>query len=183
MVRVIYNPVTGAEFPLNRRDDQPVVGLQPPLVVVRVIETIPVEPPGFFAQPAGSIYDAEAGTLERQWTLEPLTDPGGDPDYQAFYIGVLNSDAYQQALVPMLLTSNSAALAGTMAIFGFAIQDAMAGRVSANEPGAPNSLQSAIWLLMQVAGPQLSSGDLQELQGLLDASGMATTYALLPPTP
>jgi hypothetical protein len=182
-MRIIYNTESGAEHPLNRQDDAPVEGLQPPLVVLEVIEDQPVPAPGFFLDPAPTVYDLANGMALRQWTAVAIEQPEQALDYEGFYTSVLNSTTYQQVLVPMVLSGSSVQLTGTMAIFGFAIQDAMAGRIAANEPGSPNSLQSAIWLLMGVAAGQLSAENMAELQGLLESSGLSAGYALLPPQP
>lgn len=121
-------------------------------------------------------------TWEGEQWLVPQP-PAEQLNYESFYGGVLNSVTYQQVLVPLLLGGSSVQITGTMALFGFAIQDAMAGRVQANTPEQPNSLQSAIWLLMSVVGSQLSVENLAELQSLLEGAGLVPTYALQPPTP
>ena len=182
-MRIIYNPATNTEHRLNRQDDAPVEGLLPPLVVVELIEYQPPTPDGHFLRQISSVYDAVAGTLSRQWEAVPIAPEQLALDFEGFYKAVLSSATYQQVLVPMVLSGSSVQLTGTMAIFGFAIQDAMAGRVAPNLPGAPNSLQSAIWLLMGVAGGLLAPENLAELQGLLESSGLSSEYALLPPQP
>lgn len=130
------------------------------------------------------------GEWQQRWELIELTPEEQDawqrannpPRYQEFYEAFLNSNLYQALLVPTLLQPGNDVLGNVLTIVAVSLQDAMAGRVPLPEAGAqPNSLQSAIWLLMSVMGPLLSAENLAELQGLLDTHGLGLYYSLTPP--
>jgi hypothetical protein len=113
---------------------------------------------------------------------EPPAPEPVRPNYQTFYEAFLNSNLYQSLLVPALLQPGSDVLGNVLTIVAVSLQDALVGRVPLPDPNTqPNSLQSAIWLLMSVMASMLSAENLAELQGLLDAHGLSTYYTLTPP--
>lgn len=116
------------------------------------------------------------------WPISALQEELVGPDYVAFYNAFLQSSIYNTTLIPALLQPGSDVLGNAMTIVAIALQDAMAGRVPLPSGGQPNSLQSAIWLLMSIIGPTLSEPDATELQTLLTAHSMAAYYTLVPPT-
>jgi hypothetical protein len=137
------------------------------------------------------VYPEEVnGEWQQRWTVVELTPEeqaawqraNNPPRYEAFYAAFLNSNLYQALLVPALLQPGSDVLGNVMTIVALSLQDARLGNVPLPEAGAqPNSLQSAIWLLMSVMAPMLSPENLAELQGLLDAHGLGLYYSLMPP--
>jgi hypothetical protein len=104
------------------------------------------------------------------------------PNPFRFYAGILNSNFYQQKLVPIILSGSSSVPGDATTIMGFAIKDAQSGLVPPPTPGdPPNSLQMSLWIWMAAVGPQLGAEDIAEIQGLLDAANLSSAYSLTPP--
>ena len=90
------------------------------------------------------------------------------PDYVAFYGGLLGSSIYS-AVITQPATAD---LARAMVVFVSAIQDCMAGRV--NQP----AMQGAIWLLLSQI--PLDQSHAAELTGLMSQHHLAGVYQLQP---
>ena len=180
---VLYDSTTSSVVPYPRIDDEPVVGLE--VERYQVLETIIEDEPTY--DPATQTLSFEwnvnlvNGLYIKEWTVTDLPPNVPLPDYQGFYFGFMNSALYQTLLIPALAQPGSDVLGNFMTIVAVALQDAMNGRVPLPDGVEPNSLQSAIWLLMSVLAPMLSAENLEELQGLLVAHNLALYYSLTPP--
>ena len=113
MTRILHNPTTGEFFSDPRADDQPIVGLQPPLVVLVVIQhDAPSYDPATQRLEAAETLDLEGGTVTRSWQIVPVPTPVPTPDWVAFY-GALNEHpvtgpAVEEALRQLVPPSPSA---------------------------------------------------------------------------
>jgi hypothetical protein len=164
--RALLDTQTGQVVPYPRADNEPVVGLDPRYSVLTIVRATEPE------------YDPETQRLEPTrtvvgiewrwgWEVEDL--PPMEPDYQAFYGGLLASQVYQGVVGSTGKTGDQAA---AMAVFVSALQDALSGRVN------PAVFQGAIWLLLSQI--QLSTEGMAELQALVDATGLGVVYSLVP---
>ena len=179
----LLDTVTAQVLPYPRWDDEPVDGLDPRYQVLTVVrDPEPAHDPETQRLEETQTVDAAAGELRITWTVVDLPVVLPEPQYEDFYNGFLSSNLYQALLIPALAQPGSDVLGNFMTIVAIALQDSMAGRVPLPAEGSPpNSLQSAIWLLMSVMGPLLSAENLAELQGLLVAHNLALYYSLTPP--
>lgn len=183
-MKTIYNPLTDTLSRYPRSDDEPVVGLDSQLVVLDVIqEPEPTPGTGFSVRKADPVVDLDVGTVTYGWIVEALPELEPESDFDGFYAALLGSNVYQQTIVPALRSGASPQLISFMSVFRFAIEDALNGRIESNQPAKPNSLQSALWLLMESAQGILKTDDLQELQNLMDRFNLSATYVLVPPIP
>jgi hypothetical protein len=180
---VLYDSVTSSVVPYPRLDDEPVVGLD--VGRYQVLEKIIEDEPPFDPTTQTLNFEwninLEDGLYIKEYTVTNLPPNVPLPDYQGFYFGFMNSSLYQTLLIPALATPGNDVLGNFLTIVAVALQDAMNGRVPIPGDTTPNSLQSAIWLLMNVMGPLLSNENLTELQALLDAYNLSMYYFLTPP--
>lgn len=87
MTRTIYNPETGIDCGWPRADDSDVQGLQPPLVVLDVVEQEPPDVPDGFRAERTRIYDLQAGQRIDGWELvelPPEPEPEPEPQWVQF---------------------------------------------------------------------------------------------------
>lgn len=78
-MRIIHDTLTGIDYPLNREDGEPVIGLASHLVVLEVIdEPIPEPGDGYSMRRAAPVDDFVAGTRTIGWIVEPL--PPAEPE-------------------------------------------------------------------------------------------------------
>lgn len=118
---------------------------------------------------------------EGWWPIDALEEVIEGPDYSAFYNAFLNSNAYQTRFLGFILNEGFEVEGKLITLVAIALQDAMAGRVPLPSGAQPNSLQSAIWLMMAKVGPSLTQDDIAELQGLFTEHGLDSYYSLVPP--
>lgn len=180
-MRIILDTTTNKTYRYPRADDQPIVGLEPHLSVLEVIEEPQPEiTEGFYAQRAEPVDDLQAGTRTIGW--EVVESPKVvEPDYTGFYSALLTSNVYQRSIVPALRAGLSVPLTSFTTVFRFAIEDALNGRIQPNQPTNPNSFQSALWLLMESAQGIISTDDIMELQVLMNTYHLDIAYVLIPP--
>lgn len=151
-----------------RRDEAPVVGLDPRYTILRVVrEDRPeYEPTTHYLRETRNV-DLAAGEWRWAWELVELPPPPPpEPDYVGFYRALLTSQVYEAVLnLPA-----TAELARAMVVFVSAIQDCMAKR------SEPQSMQNAIWLLLK----QIVLEDTQtaELLKLMTEYNMDLVYTL-----
>ena len=190
---VLYDSLTSRVVPYPRLDDEPVVGLDSSRY--QVLEVVHEDEPTY--DPAtqtinrvSNIYLDRSQYVYAYEVIDILPEETPPevpplPDYQGFYFGFMSSTLYQTILIPALATPGNDVLGNFLTIVAVALQDAMNGRVPLPLPIpdnlTPNSLQSAIWLLMNVLGPLLSTENLTELQDLLDTHNLSLYYTLTPP--
>jgi hypothetical protein len=167
---VLFDTETAQIRDYPRDDDQPVVGLDPRYVVLRVVREPRPEPgPGQQVSETRTV-DLEAGEWRWGWVIEDLPPPPPPgPDYAGFYAGLLASQVYGAVVATPGKSGDQAA---AMTVFLGAIQDALNGRE--NRP----AFQQAIWFLLGQL--QLSAEGLAELQALMDAHRLADIYSLQP---
>jgi len=152
-----------------RADDQPVVGLDPRYLVLRIVKEVrPDDVEGFTVRQRRTV-DLDALEWRHGWELIELPAPAPPtPDYVGFYAALLDSATYQ-SVIQMPATAE---LARALAVFVSAIQDAMAGRVK------PGAMQGAIWLLLgQVS---LTDDHIAELTALMATYHLDLIYTLQP---
>jgi len=167
---VLYDTETAQIRDYPRADDQPVVGLDPRYVVLRVVRE-PRPDPGPDQQVSETrTVDLAAGEWQWSWVIEELPPPPSPgPEYAGFYAGLLASQVYGAVVATPGKSGDQAA---AMTVFLGAIQDALNGRE--NQP----AFQQAIWFLLGQL--QLSAEGLAELQGLMDAHHLTGSYSLFP---
>lgn len=170
---VLFDQQTGAIRDYPRVDDDPVQGLDPRYVVLRVVrEPAPEILPG---QQASQTRTVDLAALEWRWgwdvqDLPPPPPP--EPNYRAFYDALLGSQVYNAVVSTPGKSGDQAA---AMTVFLGAIQDSLSGRE--NRP----ALQQAIWLLLGQL--QLNAAGLAELQGLMEQHHLSGVYSLFPMPP
>jgi len=182
--RLLYNQAldTFTSYEAVRPDGGQIVGLAPEFLIYD-LEVSPAgsyDPATEYLEPFETINHEERRVTRGSKVLmlpEPMV-PGAD--FEGFYADLLGSNVYQQTIVPALRLGATPQLISFMSIFRFAIEDAMNGRIQPNQPANPNSLQTALWLLMEAAQGVLTLDDLQELQTLMDLNNLSTTYFLKP---
>ena len=165
----LYDTIAEKVVRYPRGDDEPVIGLDPRYLVLRIVkEERPDALAGWRIHEARTV---DLGALEWRhgWELIELPPPTGPgPDYAGFYSALWASTTYQAVLqVPA-----TADLARALVVFVSAIQEAMNYRAN------PQALQGAIWLLLgQVAW---SDENLAELMELMSVYRLDTVYTLAP---
>lgn len=184
--KLLYNQTlnTFTPYEVVRPDGGPIVGLAPE-VLIYDLEVSPAgqyDPATEYLEPF-EIVNHDERRVTRGYMVLPIPQAEPEPDFNGFYADLLGSNVYQQTIVPTLRSGASPQLISFMSIFRFAIEDAMNGRIQPNQPANPNSLQSALWLLMEAAQSVLTADDLQELQTLMDLHNLSNTYVLVPPIP
>jgi hypothetical protein len=170
---VLFDTQTSLIRDYPRADDEPVVGLDPRYVVLRVVREPAPEPgPGQQASET-RVVDLEALEWRWGWSVDdaPVPVPPG-PNYRAFYDALLASQVYGAVVATPGKSGDQAA---AMSVFLGAIHDCLGGRE--NRP----ALQQAIWLLLGQL--QLNATGLAELQGLMDAHRLVGVYSLFPMPP
>jgi hypothetical protein len=169
---VIWNSATDEIRGYPRSDAEPVVGLeQPPLFALQVVREPEPEYDSATQQllPTRTV-NPEALTWTWGWDVQDLPPPPPPPpDYRGFYEGLLASQVYGAVVTTPGKSGDQAA---AMTVFLGAIQDCLGGRE--NRP----ALQQAIWLLLGQL--QLGPEGLGELQSLMDTTGLADVYSLVP---
>lgn len=167
---VLFDTETAQIRDYPRADDQPVVGLDPRYVVLRVVREPRPEPgPGQQVTETRTV-DLDASEWRWGWVIEDLPPPPTPgPDYGGFYAGLLASQVYGAVVATPGKSGDQAA---AMTVFLGAIQDALSGRE--NRP----AFQQAIWFLLGQL--QLSPEGLAELQALMDAHHLTGSYSLFP---
>lgn len=165
----LYDTITEKVLSYPRGDDEPVVGLDPRYLVLRIVkEDKPEVPEGWGIRQQFTV-DLAAGEWRHGWELiepPPPVEPG--PDYVGFYSALLSSATYQA----VLQAPATAELARALAVFVSAIQDAMNYRVN------QQAMQGAIWMLLgQVA---LTDTHVAELTELMSTYHLDTVYTLAP---
>lgn len=170
---VLYNRTTQVIREYPRDDDQPVVGLaDPPWMVLRVVhEQRPeVHDPLTHELREKRTVDEAAAQWIIGWELVPLPPP--PPDYEGFYLALLESTTYRDVLGAQGKSGDQAA---ALAVFVSNIHSAMAERP------VQVTLQQSIWAMVAAMG--LSADQKTEVQNLMVAHGMAGLYTLEPPKP
>jgi hypothetical protein len=167
---VLFDLETSLIRDYPRADDEPVQGLDPRYVVLRVVRE-PAPEPGVGQQVSQTrTVDLEALEWQWGWSVEdPPLPPDPGPDYLGFYGGLLGSQVYQGVISSTGKTGDQAA---AMAVLVSALQDALSGRVN------PAAFQAAIWLLLSQI--RLSTEGAAELQALMDAARLTGVYSLSP---
>jgi hypothetical protein len=167
---VLFDTETNLIRDYPRVDDQPVQGLDPRYVVLRVVRE-PAPEPGENQQVNQSrTVDLEALEWRWGWSVEDLPPPPPPaPNYAGFYSGLLASQSYGAVVMTQGKNGDQAA---AMTVFLGAIQDALNGREN------PLALQQAIWLLLSQV--QLSTEGVAELLALMDANHLSGVYSLSP---
>ena len=135
----------------------------------------------------GEIRDLEPGLIAawqaasnpKATLWEAYTPPDPDPepaapDYVGFYQALLISDTYEQGVLPLVLSGQSATIGGRLTIFESQFAEARNGRA------IPGALQASLWILLQELLPTQEMAI--ELQGLLHQFHLADLYSLTPPT-
>lgn len=86
MTRLLYNHSNAQLLPYPRQDDQPVIGLDPTLVALTLIEQAPpsYDPATHRLEPTEAI-DLQAGTVTRGWRAVPLPPAPPAPNWMQFY--------------------------------------------------------------------------------------------------
>jgi hypothetical protein len=168
---VLFDTETAQIRDYPRVDDEPVLGLDPRYVVLRIVRD---PAPEYDASTQRLIetrtVDLDAGEWQWGWAIEdvPPPPPPG-PDYAGFYAGLLGSQVYGAVVATPGKSGDQAA---AMTVFLGAIQDALNGRE--NRP----AFQQAIWFLLGQL--QLSAEGLAELQALMDAHRLSGVHSLFP---
>jgi hypothetical protein len=167
---VLFDTQTSLIRDYPRADDEPVQGLDPRYVVLRVVREPAPDTAANQRLSETRTIDLDAGEWRWGWILEdllPPPDPG--PDYLGFYNGLLASQVYQGVVSGSGKTGDQAT---AMVVFLGVIHDTLSGRV--NE----SAFQAAIWLLLSRI--QLSVEDMAELQALVDVTSLSAVYSLVP---
>lgn len=163
----LYDTIREEVLSYPRGDDEPVIGIDPRYLVLRIVRE---DKPKVFE--GWAIRETRTVALETlEWIhgwelveLPPPIEPG--PDYVGFYTALLGSATYRA----VLQAPATAELARALAVFVSAIQDAMNGRVN------PLAMQGAISLLLgQIA---LTDEHLTELMELMSAHRLENVYTL-----
>lgn len=181
----LLDTITSEILPYPRLDDELVIGLDPRYKILQVVREPAPEDFNPITQRIEEVQTVveEAGELRIALIVVDLPPPPPPaPNYQGFYNAFLNSATYQAHLFPALLQPGSDVLGNSMTWVGFALQDAMNGRVPLPTPEGPNSLQAAIWAFMSVGAGLLTVEELTELQELFDTHYLTPYYTLTPPT-
>jgi hypothetical protein len=167
---VLFDTQTSLIRDYPRADDEPVQGLDPRYVVLRVVrEPAPEILPGQQANQTRTV-DLEAGEWRWGWSVVDLPPPPPpEPNYRAFYDALLASQAYGAVVATPGKSGDQAA---AMTVFLGAIQDSLSGRENRI------ALQQAIWLLLSQL--QLSAEGLAELLALMDEHRLSDVYSLSP---
>jgi hypothetical protein len=149
---------------------------EPPVVDPRtqkVEEAIPIW---------GPVEVGGANVWLQQWAVRDATEEEvaaydatntPPPDYVGFYQALLISQAYQQGVLPLVLSGQSPTLSGRLTIFESQFSEARNGRAISE------ALQASLWILLQELTPTQEMQE--ELQGLLEQFNLATIYSLAPP--
>lgn len=93
MPRILYDPTSGALINWPRQDDEDVVGLQPPVVML-TIEQQPqpdYDPSLYGLEPTRDV-DLDAGVLRCGWALRPIPAPPPVAQWLQFAGTLLGSD-------------------------------------------------------------------------------------------
>lgn len=184
--KLLYNRNLDTFTPYEavRPDGGPIVGLAPEFVIydLEVLSKPSFDPDREYLEPFETVTHEER-RVTRGYTVLPIPQAEPEPDFDGFYAALLGSNVYQQTIVPALRSGATPQLISFMSVFRFAIEDALNGRIQSNQPANPNSLQSALWLLMESAQGILKADDLQELQSLMDLHNLSNEYVLVPPIP
>jgi hypothetical protein len=166
----LYDSETTQIRDYPRADDEPVVGLDPRYVVLRVVREPRPEPGPDQQVTETRTVDLAAGEWRWSWVIEDLPPPPTPgPDYGGFYDGLLASQVYGAVVATPGKSGDQAA---AMVVFLGAVQDALNGRE--NRP----AFQQAIWFLLGQL--QLGAEGLAELQALMDAHHLTGSYSLFP---
>ena len=167
---VLLDQQTGAIRNYPRVDDDPVEGLDPRYLVLRVVREPAPEPGENQRVSETRTVDLEALEWRWGWSVEDLPPPPPPaPNYAGFYSGLLASQSYGAVVMTQGKNGDQAA---AMTVFLGAIQDALNGREN------PPALQQAIWLLLSQV--QLSTVGVAELLALMDANHLSGVYSLSP---
>lgn len=166
----LYDTLTTEIRRYPRHDDEPVEGLDPRYLVLRVVRE-PAPDAGENQQISQTrTVDLEALEWRWGWSVEDLPPPPPPaPNYAGFYSGLLASQSYGAVVMAQGKNGDQAA---AMTVFLGAIQDALNGREN------PPALQQAIWLLLSQV--QLSTEGVAELLALMDANHLSGVYSLSP---
>jgi hypothetical protein len=165
----LYDTIREKVLSYPRGDDEPVIGLDPRYLVLRIVkEERPDALAGWRIHETRTV-DLDALEWRHGWELIELPPPTGlGPDYVGFYTALLGSATYRA----MLQAPATAELARALVVFVSAIQDAMNFRAN------PQALQGAISLLLgQIA---LTDEHLAELMELMSVYRLDTVYTLAP---
>ena len=93
MPRILYNPETTELIRWPRLDEEDVVGLEPPVIALGILqEAKPDFDPEFYGLVATEDVDLTAGLLRRGWELVPVAEPAAVPRWVQF-AGALAADA------------------------------------------------------------------------------------------
>jgi hypothetical protein len=82
MARLLYNPSTAQLLAYPRQDNGPVIGLDPALVVLELIQLDPPDHnPATHRLDPTEVLDLEAATVTRGWQLVPIAPAPPAPDW------------------------------------------------------------------------------------------------------
>lgn len=103
MTRFLYNSATSQLLPYPRLDDQPVIGLDPTLVVLTLIEqaTPNYDPATHRLEPTEAI-DLQAGNVTRGWRAVPLLPAPPAPDWEQLRGALRTENGYSSAFAAAL---------------------------------------------------------------------------------
>ena len=144
----------------------------PPFVdasIQRVEVAWPIEVDGVWTQ-QWAVVDL---TPEEQAEWREANTP--PPDYVGFYQALLISQTYQQGVLPLVLSGQSATISGRLTIFESQFSEARNGRA------IPSALQASLWILLAELQPTQEM--VIELQALLEQFHLSGLYTLAPPQP
>ena len=165
-MKAIYDPSTEKLSEYPRADDEPIIGLDPSLHVLEVIDQDqPKYDPNTQLLEPTTVVDLAAGTVTKGWKVTdvPPNPPSAKPNYPKLYGDTLVSNVYQTAILPQAMASTAVNFAATA--FGLALSDAAAGRP--NDP----AITASLGLVMATA--TLTTENLAEIDALLAASKLS----------
>lgn len=111
MTRLLYNPATAQLLPYPRQDDEPVIGLDPALVVLELIQLDPpsYDPATHRLEPTEAI-DLQAGTVTRGWQVVPIAPAPPAPDWERFRSQLQTDNGFPAAWATILQGDSRAAI-------------------------------------------------------------------------
>lgn len=98
MARILYNTTTAQFLPYPRLDDQPVIGLDPSLLVLDLIQLeAPSYDPATHRLELTETIDLQAGTVTRGWQAVPLPPAPPAPDWDQFRQALQTENGFPSA--------------------------------------------------------------------------------------
>jgi hypothetical protein len=118
MTKLLYDTITTQLLAYPRQDDEPLVGLDPALVVLTLIQqSLPSYDPATHQPQPTETIDLEAGSVTRGWQLVAVPAPPPVPDWDQLRQALRQENGYSAAFAAAL---QSDAMAGIQLVAALA---------------------------------------------------------------